>query len=133
MKVPENLRYTREHEWARIKGGRVTIGITDYAQEELGEIFNVKLPEEGDEVAKDDVFGSIESAKTISDLYSPVSGEVIKVNDVLEERPELVNEDPYGEGWMIRVEITDSSELDFLLTAEEYETFLEEEGELPTP
>src|SRR3990172_3990453 len=103
MKFPDNLKYTKEHEWARLKGKTVTVGITDYAQDQLGDIVFVELPAEGDEVAADETFGVIESVKTVSDLYSPASGEVTAVNNALEDRPELVNQDPYGEGWIMKV------------------------------
>lgn len=128
MKVPENLKYTREHEWARIRGKVATIGITDYAQDQLGDVVYVELPDVADEVAKDEQFGTIESVKTVSDLFSPLSGEVIKVNEQLEDRPELVNEDPYGDGWMIQIQISDPDEIDELMSAEEYEAYLEEEA-----
>jgi len=128
MKVPDNLKYTREHEWARIRGKTATIGITNYAQDQLGDIVYVELPDVADEVAKDEQFGTIESVKTVSDLFSPVSGEVLKINEQLEDRPELVNEDPYGDGWMIQVQITDPDELDDLMSTEEYEAFVEEEA-----
>lgn len=128
MKVPENLKYTREHEWARIRGKVATVGITDYAQDQLGDVVYVELPDVADEVAKDEQFGTIESVKTVSDLFSPLSGEVIKVNEQLEDRPELVNEDPYGDGWMIQIQISDPHEIDELMSAEEYEAYLEEEA-----
>ena len=128
MKVPDNLKYTREHEWARIRGKTATIGITDYAQDQLGDVVYVELPDVADEVAKDEHFGTIESVKTVSDLFSPVSGEVAKINEQLEDRPELINEDPYGDGWMIQVQITDPDELEDLMTSEEYEAFVEEEA-----
>lgn len=128
MKVPENLKYTREHEWARIRGKIATVGITDYAQDQLGDVVYVELPDVADEVAKDEQFGTIESVKTVSDLFSPLSGEVIKVNEQLEDRPELVNEDPYGDGWMIQIQISDPDEIDELMSAEEYEAYLEEEA-----
>ena len=128
MKVPDNLKYTKEHEWARIRGRSVTIGITNYAQDQLGDVVYVELPDVADDVAKDEQFGTIESVKTVSDLFSPVSGEVTKINEQLEDRPELVNEDPYGEGWMIQVQITDPDEFENLLSAEEYEAYIEEEA-----
>lgn len=127
MNIPEELKYAKEHEWARIGNNQVTVGITDFAQNELGEVVYVELPAKGREVKKDKPFGVIESVKALSDLYSPVSGEVLEVNDALEDTPEIVNEDPYGEGWMIRVMPSDKSELDTLLSASEYEAFLKEE------
>lgn len=128
MKFPDSLKYTREHEWARIKGKKAVVGITDYAQKELGDIVYVELPEVGDEVVQDEQFGVVESIKTVSDLFSAVSGEVTKVNDDLEDRPELVNEDPYGSGWMMEVTISEMEELENLLSAEEYEEFVAEES-----
>ena len=128
MKAPDNLKYTREHEWARIRGKTATVGITNYAQDQLGDVVYVELPDVTDEVAKDELFGTIESVKTVSDLFSPVSGEVIKINEMLEDRPELVNEDPYGDGWMIQVQISDPAEIEDLLSAEEYEAYVEEEA-----
>jgi len=127
MKFPDDLKYTKEHEWARVKGNKATIGITDYAQKELGDIVYVELPDVGDEVVQDEQFGVIESVKTVSDLFCPLSGEVIGINEELEDRPELVNEDPYVDGWLIRVEMSDPDELDNLLSAEAYEEYIEEE------
>ncbi|MBF0492885.1 MAG: glycine cleavage system protein GcvH [Deltaproteobacteria bacterium] len=129
MHCPEDLKYTKEHEWVRVKGNVATLGITDYAQDQLGDIVFVELPEEGEDVEKGDTFGVVESTKSVSDLYLPVSGRVIEVNDPLLDSPEIVNEDSYGEGWMIRIEMDDKSELDDLLSAEEYEAFLKEESE----
>lgn len=128
MKFPDDLMYTREHEWARIKGDKVTVGITDYAQKELGDIVYVELPESGDEVVQDEQFGVVESVKTVSDLFSPLSGDVSKVNEELEDRPELVNEDTYGDGWMVEIEINDKDEIDNLLSSEKYEEYVEEEA-----
>jgi len=127
MKFPDDLKYTKEHEWARVKGNKATIGITDYAQKELGDIVYVELPDVGDEVVQDEQFGVIESVKTVSDLFCPLSGEVTGINEELEDRPELVNEDPYVDGWLIRVEMSDPDELDNLLSAEAYEEYIEEE------
>ena len=128
MKFPDDLRYTREHEWARIDGDKATIGITDYAQMELGDVVYVEMPEEHDEVVQDEQFGVIESVKTVTDLFCPLSGEVSKVNENLEDRPELVNEEPYGGGWMIEITISEPDEINSLLTAEDYETYVEEEA-----
>ncbi len=127
MDFPEELRYTREHEWALVEGNTVTVGITDYAQDSLGDIVYLELPEEGTEVESHEPFGVIESVKAVSDLYAPVTGRVIEVNKDLVDQPEIINEDPYGEGWMIKIEMDDPSELDELLTAEEYRRFIEEE------
>ncbi len=126
MSVPQNLRYTEEHEWAKVEDGRVRVGITDYAQEQLGDVVYVELPDVGDSVSFMEPFGVIESVKAASDLFSPISGTVVEVNGRLEDEPELVNEDPYGEGWMIVVEADDLSELDKLMSPEEYEAMLAE-------
>lgn len=127
MSLPKELKYSEEHEWVRVEGNKAYIGITDFAQSELGDIVFVELPEEGDEVEQDGSFGSVESVKTVSELYSPVSGKVIEVNGNLEDSPELVNESPYGDGWMIVVEMADVSELEKLMTAEEYENMISQE------
>ena len=129
MTIPEGLQYTREHEWIEIlEEGRGRVGITHHAQDELGDVVFVELPGVGDELGGEDVFGTVESVKAVSDLYSPVTGRVIQVNDSLEEQPELVNEDPYGEGWMIQVKLNDPAELDGLLSAEEYAAYVAEES-----
>jgi glycine cleavage system H protein len=120
MNVPVELKYSEEHEWVKVDGNRVTIGITDFAQSELGDIVFVELPEVGTEVSFSDPFGSVESVKTVSELYAPVSGKIVEVNNVLTDSPEKVNEAPYGDGWMIVVEISDASELDQLWAAEKY-------------
>ncbi len=127
MRFPDELKYTKEHEWALVVGNTATIGITDYAQERLGDVVYIELPDEGDEMAKDEQFGTIESVKTVSDLFSPLGGEVMEVNDQLEDRPELVNEDPYGDGWMIRIQIADLKELTTLISAEDYGNYVEKE------
>lgn len=124
MNFPENLKYSNDHEWVRVEGNEVFIGISDYAQSELGEIVFVDIPSEGETVAKGEVFGSIEAVKTVSDLIMPVSGTIIEVNTELEDAPELVNQDPYGKGWIIKAEITDASGLDDLLSAEDYKAFI---------
>lgn len=129
MPSPKDLRYTKEHEWVRVEDGTGTVGITDYAQDQLGDIVYVKLPEIGTTVRQMEPFGEIESVKAVSDLYSPVSGEVVEVNAELEERPELVNLDPYGRGWMIRVRLSDPSELERLMTADEYDAYVAEEAQ----
>lgn len=120
MNVPAELKYSEEHEWVRVDGNRATIGITDFAQSELGDIVFVELPEVGDTVEFGEPFGSVESVKTVSELYAPVSGKVVEVNSALADAPEKVNESPYGEGWMIVVEPSDPSELDRLWTADKY-------------
>ena len=124
--VPNELRYTKEHEWARVDGKLVTVGITQFAVEQLGDITQVELPREGESVAKGAVFGSVESVKAVSDLFSPCSGKVAKTNDPLRDSPETLNEDCYDEGWMIQVELANPAELDELMTAEQYEEFLRE-------
>ena len=129
MEVPKDLRYSREHEWVAVEEGIATIGITDYAQEQLGDVVYVELPEVGAQVTKDEPFGVVESVKAVSDVFAPVSGTVVEVNGPLADSPETVNEDPYGDAWMIRVEMSDPGELDELLTAAEYLTFVEEEEE----
>ena len=120
MNIPENLKYTNEHEWIRVEGDVAYVGITDYAQSELGEIVFVEIETEGENIAAGNTFGSVEAVKTVSDLFMPVSGEVIEVNPALEAQPELVNSDPYGEGWMIKVAVADAAELDNLLDAAAY-------------
>lgn len=126
MEFPEDLRYSKEHEWVLVEGNVATVGITDYAQEELGEIVYVELPEVGEKVSKEDAFGVVESVKTVSDVYAPVSGSVVEVNDDLPNNPELINEDPYGDGWMLKIEMSDPDELEDLMTAEEYERYIAE-------
>jgi glycine cleavage system H protein len=120
MKVPEDLLYTKNHEWARIEDGTAVIGITDYAQHSLGDITYVELPEEGQMFQAGKVFGTVDSLKTVAELFAPVSGEVLESNTTLPNSAELVNEDPYGEGWMIKIELSDEKELEQLLPAAEY-------------
>ena len=124
MNFPADLKYTKEHEWIRVDGAVAYVGITDYAQSELGEIVYVDITTEGETVAKEEVFGTIEAVKTVSDLFMPVSGEVIQGNSELDDKPELVNEDVYGNGWLIKISISDPSELDDLLSAAEYEQLI---------
>ena len=126
---PEDLKYTREHEWARVDGKLVTVGITKFAVEQLGDITQVDLPKEGETVRKNDVVGTVESVKAVSDVYTPVSGKIVKVNTPLADTPEYLSDDPYDEGWMIQVAVTNTTELDGLLTAEAYQAFLREQGE----
>ena len=129
MDFPEDLRYTREHEWARKKGDRLVVGITDFAQHQLGDVVYVELPDVGDPVKKGESFGVVESTKAVSELFSPVSGKVVEVNDPLSDAPETINEDPYEEGWMIQVELSDPGDLEDLLDSAGYTKFIEEEQE----
>ena len=124
MNFPGDIRYTSEHEWIRVEGDEAYVGITDYAQSELGEIVFVDVPTEGETVAQGEVFGSIEAVKTVSDLNMPVTGEVLEINGALDAQPELVNYDPYGEGWIIRISVKDPAELDKLMDAAAYEASL---------
>lgn len=126
MEFPEDLKYTREHEWVSIDGSVATIGITDHAQEQLGDVVFVELPAVGDRVEKADAFGVVESTKAVSDVYAPLSGEVTEVNDDLPDNPELINEDPYGDGWMVKITLGDQADLEDLMTADEYRKFIEE-------
>jgi len=125
MELPEDLKYTREHEWIALDGNVATVGITDHAQEQLGDVVYVELPGVGDHVEKSEPFGVVESTKAVSDIYAPVSGEVSEVNDDLPDNPELVNEDPYGDGWLVKIKVGDMTDLDDLLTAAEYRAFIE--------
>ncbi|RHJ81004.1 glycine cleavage system protein GcvH [Parabacteroides sp. AM08-6] len=124
MNFPADLKYTKDHEWIRVEGDIAYVGITDYAQKELGEIVFVDITTEGETVAKEEVFGTIEAVKTVSDLFMPVTGEVIEANAELDDKPELVNEDVYGNGWLIKISVSDPSELDDLLSAAEYEKLI---------
>jgi len=124
MNIPSNLKYSKDHEWVRVEGDTAYIGITDFAQSELGEIVIVDITTEGETLAREAVFGSIEAVKTVSDLFMPLGGEVSEVNPKLEDNPELVNSDPYGEGWMIKVKMTDPSEVSKLLDAEAYKALI---------
>jgi glycine cleavage system H protein len=128
MNVPDDLLYTKDHEWVLVEGSSATIGITDHAQDALGDVVFVELPSPDESFSARDVFGSVESVKAVSEIYMPVSGVVATVNEALEDTPELVNSDPYGEGWMIQIRIEDSADLDDLMSAEDYQQFLEEEG-----
>lgn len=120
MNLPENLKYTKNHEWIRIEGDEAFIGITDFAQGELGDIVFVEVETVGEEINKGETFGTIEAVKTVSDIFMPVSGEVLEFNDKLEDTPELINSDPYGEGWIIKISVKDTSEADDLHTSSEY-------------
>ena len=124
MNIPSNLKYSKDHEWVRVEGDTAYIGITDFAQSELGEIVIVDITTEGETLAREAVFGSIEAVKTVSDLFMPLGGEVLEVNPKLEDNPELVNSDPYGEGWMIKVKMTNPSEAGKLLDAEAYKALI---------
>ena len=126
MSIPKDLRYTQEHEWVKIEGNKVRVGITDFAQHELGDIVFVELPEVGDTVTFNETFGSVESVKTVSELYSPVSGTVVEINEALSDSPEFVNESPYENAWMIVVELSNEAEVESLLTAEAYEKLISE-------
>jgi glycine cleavage system H protein len=125
---PEDNKYAKSHEYVHVEGGIGTIGITDYAQKELGDVVFVELPQVGTQLEATDELGSIESVKAVSELFAPVSGEVVEINETLAAKPELVNTDPYGDGWMIRVRLSDPTELDDLMNAEEYEEYIETES-----
>jgi len=128
MEVPKDLLYTKEHEWIRVNGSKGVIGITHFAQDQLGDVVFVELPKEGTELNENATFGVVESVKTVSDLYAPARGKVSAVNKELEANPERVNQDPHGEGWMIEVELSDPDKLDGLMSAGDYETFIKEQG-----
>ena len=120
MKIPKELKYTKDHEWISIDGQIATVGITDFAQRELGDIVYVEVETLGESLEADDIFGTVEAVKTVSDLFLPVSGEIIEFNENLDDNPELVNSDPYGEGWMIKLKVSDINDMNLLLSAEEY-------------
>jgi glycine cleavage system H protein len=124
MNFPAELKYTKDHEWIRVEGNEAYVGITDYAQSELGEIVFVDIPTEGESLQKEDIFGSIEAVKTVSELFMPVSGNVLEVNAALEDQPELVNGEPYGKGWLIKITVANPGELDELLSAADYQTVI---------
>lgn len=124
MNIPEELKYTKDHEWVKIEGNTATVGITDFAQGELGDIVYVEIETEGETIEQSELFGTIEAVKTVSDLFMPLSGEVKEFNEGLEEDPELVNSDPYGEGWMIKIDISDLSQESSLLSADEYKALI---------
>jgi glycine cleavage system H protein len=124
MNVPSNLKFTKDHEWVRVEGDIAVIGITDFAQHELGDIVYVEIETVGENIEKEEVFGSVEAVKTVSDLFMPISGEILELNENLDGNPELVNTDPYNEGWMVKVKITDSTELDSLLDADGYKDLI---------
>jgi glycine cleavage system H protein len=128
VEFPDDLRYTKEHEWARLEGGRVRVGITDFAQDALGDVVYVDLPEVGAAVEAATPFGEVESTKSVSDVYSPVTGTIAERNPLIEDRPELVNEEPYSDGWLIVVTLADGASLDGLMDAEAYRSFVEQTG-----
>ena len=127
--IPDDLHYSKDHEWVRVDGNVAIVGITDYAQDSLGDVVYVELPKVGDDFAANESFGSVESVKAVSEVFSPVSGSIAAINEALSDEPEKVNTDPYGEGWMIRVELSNPGEVDSLLTAAEYEDFTKAETE----
>ena len=124
MNIPDDLKYTEEHEWIRVEGDEIVVGVTDFAQGELGDVVFIELETEGEDLSRGDTFGTIEAVKTVSDLYMPVDGHVVKVNPALEDTPELVNSEPFGEGWMIRIKPSDPSQLDDLIPADKYSTMI---------
>jgi len=124
MNIPQDLKYTQDHEWVRVDGDEATVGITDFAQSELGDIVYVEVETEGETLAKEAVFGTVEAVKTVSDLFVPLSGEIIAFNDQLEDTPELVNDDPYGEGWIVKIKLSEPSEIEGLLSNEGYQAVI---------
>lgn len=124
MEFPDNIRYSEDHEWIRVEGGEALVGITDFAQSELGDIVFVDIPEVGIELAKGEVFGSIEAVKTVSDLILPASGELLEVNELLENSPETINKKPYSDGWIVRIRLKNAAEVENLMTAEQYQEFI---------
>lgn len=129
MDFPEGLKYSKEHEWVLVEDDVAIIGITEFAQGELGDIVFVELPDVGEKISKDDPFGSLESVKAVSDIFAPISGAVTEINDDLKENPETINEDPYGDGWMIKVQMTDLDELKDLMSSQDYAEFIEQQKE----
>lgn len=125
MKIPDSLKYTKDHEWIRLENDKATIGITDFAQNELGDIVFVEVETVGEELDKEEVFGTIEAVKTVSDLFMPISGEVLEFNEALADEPELINKDPYGDGWIIKIKIADKGQLEDLLTMSAYKEVIE--------
>ena len=124
MNIPEELRYTEEHEWVKLNGNVATVGITDFAQSELGDIVYLEIDTLDSEINSNDVFGTVEAVKTVSDLFMPVNGKVIEVNSSLEDNPEVVNDDPYGDGWIIKIEVSNPSDIDALMSSEEYKNLI---------
>ncbi|HYD47057.1 MAG TPA: glycine cleavage system protein GcvH [Terriglobales bacterium] len=129
MEFPEDLKYSKEHEWVLVEGNVVTIGITDFAQDQLGDVVFVELPAVGDKISQNDAFGVVESTKAVSDIYAPVTGTVVEINDDLPENPEMINEDCYGDGWMVKVEMSNPDEINALMNAAQYEGYTAEESE----
>lgn len=131
MEYPEDLLYTKDHEWIKYDSSKKSaiIGITDYAQSKLGDVVHVELPEEGDDVRVEEPFGSVESVKAVEDIFSPISGKITEVNNILVDSPEMINEDPFGEGWMVKVKVADASLLDELMNAEAYQEFVDSQEE----
>lgn len=128
MEFPDDLKYTKDHEWVRVEDNIATIGITDYAQEQLGDVVFVELPDEGEAIKKNDTFGTVESVKSVSDCLTPVSGKVVEANDLLQESPEIINEDCYGEGWMVKIEMEEGYLPEDMMTNVEYESYIKEES-----
>ncbi len=124
MNIPSNLKYTKDHEWIRIEGGEAVVGVTDFAQSQLGDIVFIEIETQGETLQKEEVFGTIEAVKTVSDMFMPVSGEVVEVNEKITSTPEVVNKDPYGDGWMIRIKVDNAAELNDLLTPEQYKEII---------
>jgi glycine cleavage system H protein len=124
MQLPENYKYTKEHEWIKVDGETITVGITDFAQRELGDIVYVEVDTEGEELDQEEVFGTIEAVKTVSDLFVPVAGEILEFNEALEDEPELINKDPYGEGWIVKIKLKNASDLEALLDADAYKKYI---------
>lgn len=124
MNVPENLKYTKDHEWIRVEGNNAYVGITDFAQGELGDVVFIEIETEGETLDKEEVFGTIEAVKTVSDMFMPVGGEVLETNAAIEDSPDLVNKDPFGDGWMIKMSIADTAEIDELLSADQYKELI---------
>ncbi len=124
MNVPENLKFTKDHEWIRVEGDMAVVGVTEFAQGELGDVVFIEIETEGETLAKEEVFGTIEAVKTVSDMFMPVGGEVVEINATLEDTPDVVNKDPFGEGWMIKIKIADASELDELLSPDAYKELI---------
>lgn len=124
MNIPSNLKYTKDHEWIRIEGGEAVVGVTDFAQSQLGDIVFIEIETQGETLQKEEVFGTVEAVKTVSDMFMPISGEVVEVNEKITSTPEVVNKDPYGDGWMIRIKVTNPAELNDLLTPEQYKEII---------
>ncbi|MDX2414498.1 MAG: glycine cleavage system protein GcvH [Bacteroidales bacterium] len=124
MNVPENLKFTKDHEWIRVEGDMAVVGVTEFAQGELGDVVFIEIETEGETLAKEEVFGTIEAVKTVSDMFMPVGGEVLEINAALEDTPDVVNKDPFGEGWMIKIKIADASELNELLSPDAYKELI---------